>query len=757
VNKLRTIEQNGCFCVREKKATRVFYLCKGGYGKMEKMKVLAEWSYEPATPMRGYSGKSLKVNVGEQTFEAKDVSEDMKEHFTGGRGFGLKLLWDSVKDTTRWDDPENEIVISGGPLCGVTQYPGMGKFYAVFVSPLTEQTYDSNSGGHFGPLLKFAGWDAIEIQGKADRDVIVFVDADSKKVQILESPFDDVNSYTVTEALHEHFSNPDDINDRRFVTVVSSGKAAEHTFWGCLNTSFWDTHRKVVRLKQAGRGGGGSILRDKKVVAIAVRTHDLSGTANNPADIDTLTKLSQKIHKEIFTLDSKQCRMRTAGTSHLNEIMNEYHLLPTHNYKFGQHSEADKIHSTVYEKMFTQGIADGCWYGCTMSCAKAVDAFELQTGPWKGKKVTVDGPEYETCAGLGSNVGVFDPFWTTETNFYADHYGLDTISLGTGIAFVCECYEMGYLTKEHTNGLDLHFGSKADIMELIHRMAEGKDEFAKIVGQGVHKMKDIFAEKFGAPRDMMEKFGMEGQGIEVSEYVSKESMAQWGGFFLTLKGPQHDEAWLIFMDRVNKQIPTFEDKAEALHYFPCFRTWFSLVGLCKLPWNDVEPADNTTKYPPQEAAKVPEHVQNYVDVFNAVTGKNITKEDLIQQSERVYNFQRVFQLRLGKGTRKFHNIPDRALGPVFADEWEARTEYYDNELKETGTDPAGLSVEEKLEKLNKARRAQWEDLVDAVYKRRGWDRNGIPTVKKLKELDMAYPEVVAVVEKNAKPEDQWKD
>ncbi|HPK42214.1 MAG TPA: aldehyde ferredoxin oxidoreductase N-terminal domain-containing protein, partial [Synergistales bacterium] len=83
---------------------------------MEKMKVLAEWTYVPANPFRGYTGKTLKVNVGDKTFQSKDVSEEMKEKFTGGRGFGLKLLWDSVKDTTRWDDPENEIVISGGPL-----------------------------------------------------------------------------------------------------------------------------------------------------------------------------------------------------------------------------------------------------------------------------------------------------------------------------------------------------------------------------------------------------------------------------------------------------------------------------------------------------------------------------------------------------------------------------------------------------------------------------------------------------------------
>ncbi len=722
----------------------------------KEMKLIAEWTYKPSEVVRGYTNQTLFVNVGSRKFAAKPVSEEMKLKFTGGRGFDLKLLWDAVNENTRWNDPENEIVISGGPLCGTTQYPGAGKFYAAFISPLTEQTYDSNSGGHFAPLLKLAGFDALELQGKAEKDVIVFIDGDAGKIQILESPFDDVNAYTITEALHEAFSDGSN-DDKRFVSVISAGKAAEKSLWGCLNSSFWDIRRKVARLKQAGRGGGGTILRDKKIAAVVVRSHKLSGDINKAVDVQVLQDRGNKLHREIHDLDAQQCRMRTVGTPHLNEIMNEYHLLPTHNYKFGQHPDIDKIHSNVYEGLFTQGIPDGCWYGCSLACAKAVDNYTIQTGPCKGKVVTVDGPEYETVASLGSNVGVFNPQWTIEANFYADHYGVDTISLGTGFAFVCECYERGYITKEHTGGLDLNFGRADDLMELIHRMAVGKDEFALAVGQGIRKMKRIFADRYGAPYEEMEKFGMEGQGIEVSEYVPKESIAQWGGYFLTLKGPQHDEAWLIFMDRVNKQLPTFEDKAEALHYFPNFRTWFSLVGLCKLPWNDIEPADNATAHRPQDAAKVPEHVQNYVDIFNAVTGRNISKEELVLMSERVYNFQRVFNLRMGKGTRKDHNIPLRALGPVYPDEWLAREEYYDNELKSVGVEPAGLSVEEKIARLQEARLTQWEQLKDAVYKRRGWDRNGIPTVRKLKELGMDFPEVVSVVEKHARPEDQWKD
>ena len=154
---------------------------------------------------------------------------------------------------------------------------------------------------------------------------------------------------------------------------------------------------------------------------------------------------------------------------------------------------------------------------------------------------------------------------------------------------------------------------------------------------------------------------MESKGLEYSEYVTKECLAMQGGYGLTLKGPQHDEAWLIFMDMVNNAIPTFEDKAEALHYFPMWRTWFGLNGLCKLPWNDIEPANNAET---DEPAKVPEHVQNYVDYQNAVTGWNVDKEELILQSERCYNWQRAMNVWMGRGRRKDDWIPYRSMGPV---------------------------------------------------------------------------------------------
>ncbi|HWI54080.1 MAG TPA: aldehyde ferredoxin oxidoreductase C-terminal domain-containing protein [Desulfobacteria bacterium] len=710
----------------------------------EKHRLLAEYRYQLGKIEKGYANRTLYINVGDNTIVEKPVTEMMKEKFVGGKGFGLWYLWNAVKPETKWNDPENEIVVGTGPVCGITQYPGTGKSLVVSLSPLTDLPFDSNVGGYFGPLLKFSGFDALELQGKAEKDVIIVIDGDNGVITIQEAPEEAVDGHLLAEQLTEMYAESED--DRRNVSVITAGTAAENTLIGCLNFTFYDKRRKTVRLKQAGRGGLGTVFRDKKIKGIVVRFKGVKGNLNNADKISLINQAGVKLHKEIAQYDHVQCRMHQIGTANIIETMDKYDLLPVHNFKFGSHPDTEKIASNVFiEKYVTQNVPDGCWYGCSLSCAKAADGFELKTGPYKGHKVCVDGPEYENAAGLGSNCGIFDPEYILEANFYCDTYGIDTISVGTLIAFVMDCYTRGFINKEITGGLELNFGNAEAAMELIHQMSRGEG-FGKIAGQGVRKMKQIFAQQFGADPVLLQDIGMEQKGLEYSEYLMKESLAQQGGYGLCNKGAQHDEAWLIFMDMVNNQIPTFEDKAEALHYFPMFRTWFGLLGLCKLPWNDITPLNN--KYT-SEPAKIPEHVQNYFDLYEGVTGIKLDEAAMVRQSEKVYNFQRVFILRMGSGKRINDKVPYRSLGPATVEEYESRSERYDKQLKErVGFEPAGKTTEEKMAAMRQYREDQYEKLVDAVYKRRGWSNDGIPTLEKLQDLGMDLPEVVEVVKKH---------
>lgn len=701
--------------------------------------LIAEMSYKKPEIVKGYANQTLYINLTEHAFKIKEVTEKMKQTFIGGKGFCLWLLWNAVTGNTKWNDPENELCIASGPLAGTTIYPGSGKSIVATISPTTGSVIDSNVGGYFGPYLKFSGFDALEIQGKAEKDVIIVIDGKNNRIQIYEDNGLPQDSYAIADKLTEYFGKEDPMA----VSVVSAGPGAENTLIGCLNFSWFDKKRKIARYKQAGRGGTGTVFRDKKIKALVAIYSGLSLDANKPADKELLLKVGKAHSQEIRELDPKQNEMSVVGTTHLVTIMNDYDLLPTHNYRYGSHPEAPNIGMEVYRRIFDRGF-DGCWVGCAVACAHGVRDFVPLTGPYAGKKVFVDGPEYETIAGCGSNLGIFDPHTILEINFYCDTYGLDTISVGTSIAFAMECYEMGLITEEHTGGLELNFGNRLAALELIHQMAAGNG-FGYIVGQGIRKMKKIFAERFGADPKIMEDIGMEAKGLEFSEYMTKESLAQQGGYGLALKGPQHDEAWLIFLDMVHNYMPTFEQKAEALHWFPMFRTWFSLCGLCKLPWNDIVPEDN--KETP-EPAKVIKHVRWYADYFTAVTGRKVGPDDLITMSEAVYNFQRIFNLKMGYGRREHDDIPYRAMGPVTVEEYLSREERYDKQLRDLlGVNPEGKSVEEKIEILRKYKEEMYEKLKDAVYHRRGWNKNGVPKIEKVKSLGIDFPDVIELIEK----------
>ena len=705
-----------------------------------KTKEIKTLQYTRPAIQRGYANQTLHVNLSDSQISIKPVTEKMKEVFVGGKGFDLWLLWNAVKSTTRWNDPENEICIASGPLGGTPIYPGSGKSIVASISATTGSVMDSNVGGYFGPYLKFSGFDAMEIQGKTEKPTVIFIDGINRQIQILEVTGLPEEAHEISALLTNHFGQ----GKPRNISVVSTGPGAKHSLIGCLNFSWYDQKRGRARLKQAGRGGLGTVFADKGLKAIVARWDIINLAANDPAD-EALLKEVAKLHsQEIMEQDPKQNQMSSVGTAHLVTIMNDFDLLPTNNFRYGKHPQATNMSMEVYRLLFDKGY-DGCWVGCTLACSHGIKDFVPATGPYKGKKVFVDGPEYETIAGCGSNLGIFDPFHVVEMNFYCDTYGLDSISVGTSIAFAMECFEMGLINEMHTGGMNLSFGNRASALDLLHQIAVGEG-FGKVVGQGVRKMKEIFSKEYGADRAVMEDIGMEAKGLEFSEYMPKESLAQQGGYGLALKGPQHDEAWLIFLDMVRNLIPTFEQKAEALHWFPLFRTWFGLCGLCKLPWNDVVPADNKDT---KEPAKVMQHVEWYAQYFSAVTGRKIGPDDMIKMSEKVYNFQRIFCLRLGYGKREHDAIPYRSMGPVTVDEYESRQERYDKQLKEVyRVDVDGKSTAEKVKTLRRLREQKYEELKDAVYLRRGWTKEGIPTVETVTKLGIDFPEVLDVLKSN---------
>ena len=707
------------------------------------MEKIRTFRYEPTPIINGYTDRILRVNLGSSDISIAKLPPDFKEKYVGGRGYALKLIWDEATEKTRYDSPENVLVMASGPLGNEPRFPGSGKFIVGTISPLTDTFVDSNVGGHFAPLLKVAGFDALAVTGISDKEVVLIVDADSQTVQIIAAPvFDsdsDEGALSYSEALLRSLNGGELSED---LTAVSAGIGALNARFGIINSLFYDKRRNRLRSKQAGRGGTGTVMRHKGLKAVVVRSGNARIGDNAPADEEGVRRAGSDLKKVVSQVDPKQLRLRSWGTSVLVEFMDKYHILPVNNYQYGQHPDAKDVFAEVFlDRYFTEKVPDGCYKGCNLACAKGAERITLQYGPRAGATVGIDGPEYETAAAV-TCMGIFDPQFIMEYNWYCDEYGLDTISMGVTSAFLMECFQRGYLTKEDV-GYDLLWGDKNGAERLLNETAYGRG-FGKVCSQGVHRAKLWVAGRYAAKTgtalvdvvEQLNKFAMETKGLEFSMYISKESLAQQGGYGFALKGPQHDEAWLIFIDQVHKELPTFQKKAEALRWFPLIRTWFNAVGLCKLPWIDVRhPAAADTENPAQNQPTL----DYYVRYFNATTGSNKTLEGILEDSERLHVLQKLINLRHGKGTRESDSIPLRAMAPAFLNEYEARREYYDDWIKEQAN---GREIPEDTEArhalLVKMRQEAYEKLCDVVYEAKGYTNNSIPlfaTVEKMGLLD----------------------
>ena len=705
------------------------------------MKVISSLEYQPPSIKAGYTDHILQVDLESYTISQLNLPLDFKDRYIGGRGYALKLIWDGTSENTRYDSPENLLVMASGPLGNEPRFPGSGKFIVGTISPLTDTFVDSNIGGHFAPLLKLCGFDALAISGISHKEVVLTVDSDKGIIQIAEAPSfgeeTDSGALSYGEALLKYVNNGEfDEN----IAAVTAGIGALNTRFGIINSLFYDRRRGRIRSKQAGRGGTGTVMRTKGLKAVTVRSSLPRIGANNPVDARGVKEAGASLKRVVSQVDPRQLRLSSWGTPILIEYMDKYHILPVNNYQYGQHPDAKAIFAEIFlDRYFAKKIPDGCYNGCNLACAKGADDITLQYGPQAHRKVGIDGPEYET-AGAVTSMGIFDPQFIMEYNWYCDQYGLDTISMGVTTSFLMECVQRGYLSETEI-GYELAWGNLESANRLLHETAIGKG-FGKICSQGVHRAKAWVAAQYaknaGLPLDRvtqeLNKFSMETKGLEFSMYITKESLAQQGGYGFALKGPQHDEAWLIFIDQVHKELPTFETKAQALKWFPLIRTWFNAVGLCKLPWIDVRhPEAASTENPAQNLPTL----AYYVQYLNATLGSNKTLQDVLDDSERLYLLQKLINLRHGKGTRSSDQIPLRAMGPAFFNEYEARSDYYDAWLTDQlGEGQIPDEPRDRHALITKLRREAYERLCDAVYKEKGYSPDGVPMPETLEKFDL---------------------
>jgi NADH:ubiquinone oxidoreductase subunit E len=272
----------------------------------EAHQVIHEFPFEIKDLNKGYSDRTLRIDLDSNEITTQPVSQQMKDLWVGGKGFDLWLMFQEINKDTKWDSHENPICFSSGPLGGTTSFPGSGKTLVTSVSPLTHSVIDCNVGGFFGPFLKFAGFDALTIVGKAEGETIILIDALKKKITIEKAPLESIDSHLLVEELTDMYAE-DDL-DRRNIAVVSAGRGAQYTRVGVLNFSFWDWRRNAVRLKQAGRGGVGTVFRDKNLKALIIKNRDISSAwrvhENKVAPMVSPKKISIQCKSEVEELDA---------------------------------------------------------------------------------------------------------------------------------------------------------------------------------------------------------------------------------------------------------------------------------------------------------------------------------------------------------------------------------------------------------------------------------------------------------------------
>jgi aldehyde:ferredoxin oxidoreductase len=544
-------------------------------------------------------GRILEIDLSAKSAWTTPTSEELIRDFVGGRGFVAKLLWDLVPKGTDPFSAENVVVIAPGPLSGV-YLPGSGKVHMGAKSPATGGYGDSNMGGHFSPEVKYAGYDAITVKGKAAKPTVVLINDDWVT-------FEDAGDVwgkgaIASEALLKKRFGED-------FQIATIGPAGENLVkFACISHDFG---------RQAGRTGVGAVWGSKNLKAIAVR-----GTKSIP--IAEPGKAFEK-GKEMYAGCFHKRGFETwtpYGTAEVVDWVNRVGAFPTKNFSEtyfeghkGINGQALKDRIKVTDK--------GC-FGCPTPCGKYSRA-RTALG-----EVLVEGPEYETIALMGGNVALGKIEEVAYANVVADELGLDTISGGNVVAFAIECFEKGLLTEEQV-GRKLAWGDLGSVVYLLEKIAR-REGIGELLSEGVRTASRTIG-------GGSEKFAIQVKGLEWSGYEARWAPAMMVSYMTCDVGAHHNRSWAITYD-VAKGRDTLEGKASRVIELQHIRPTFDSLGLCRLQW-----------------VEIGFELENYASMFPLVTGIGFTWQDLLRASERTWNLTRAFSAREVPGFGREHDYP----------------------------------------------------------------------------------------------------
>jgi len=601
--------------------------------------------------MHGWNGQIVRVNLSTGNVSKQPLDPGLARDYIGARGLGTKIMTDEVDPAVDALSPENKLIFAPGPLTG-TYAPSGGRYNVVTKGALTGAIAAANSGGVWGAELKFAGYDALIVEGKAPKPVYLWIKDAAVEIRDATS----VWGKTVPDTTDAIRAETDD--DAKIACIGPAGENLVR--FACIMN---DLHRA------AGRSGVGAVMGSKNLKAIAVVGTGAVTCADNAAFERAVMKAREKIQKHPVGGTG----LRLYGTNVLTNILNQVGGYPTKNFQDGHFPTADKIGGESLAANQLQR-PKGC-YSCIISCGRVT---KVTNKKFAGEG---EGPEYETSWGFGGDCGIDDLDAITKANYLCNEYGLDTITMGGTIACAMELYERGVITREDTGGLALEWGNAEAMVEATRLTGTGEG-FGKKLGLGSFRL----AESYGMP-----ELSMSVKKQEMPAYDARAIQGIGLNYATANCGAAHVRGYTISPEilgtpmKVDKD--AIEGKAQLVITFQNLTAAIDASGGCLFTTFGIG-------------------ADEYAEMMTGVTGTTYTPQDFMTCGDRIWNLERMFNLKAGLSA-KDDCLPPRLL----------------KEPIKTGASKGSVS--------------RVPELLPEYYSLRGWDPKGVPTHDKLHALGLA--------------------
>ena len=603
--------------------------------------------------MNGWTGQILRVNLTTKTFRAETFTEEFAHKWIGGRGFAVKILYDELKPGIDPLGPDNKFIVAVGPIAGIPA-PNTGKAVVAAKSPMTGGYGDGNLGTRITEHLRKCGYDALIVEGRAERPTMLYIEND--KVEFV--PAGDVwgkGTYETNDWIYAKYG--------KGVGVLNIGQGGENM-----------VRYAVVRSlegRAGGRPGMGAVMGSKLLKAIVAK-----GTKGIPqADAEGMKKIGIEDLRKVQQLD-KDSGWSIQSTNGVLAWCNEVAALPVRNFRKTHHPDAWKVDG---ERLNNARIATYGCPNCTMRCGITIhdDA---------GRESELD---YENIGLLGPNLEIFNLPEVGALNYMCDDYGIDTMSGGCVLSFYADAVDHGAIPG------DIKFGEAEKFKDVLRRIAHREGELGNLLAEGSLRASRAIGKG-------TEAYAMQVKGLEVAAYNCKFIPGMALAFGVSPIGAHHKESWVITFEIKQTSRDSYgPEKAQKVIDLQRIRGGlFEYIVSCRFPWIEVGWG-----------------LENYPKYFNAVSGLHWTLDDFWTVSDRIYSLIKLFWLREYPDTHRKLDYPPAVWfdpanvdteGPIAGkhleyDKYDGLLQHY-YDLR--GYDKRGIPTRATLEQLGLAAEAK---------------------------------------------------